>query len=344
MAALEVFKQVGKIADSDFIALEVLPILWTFSLGPLLNLQQFQAFMELIKSLSNRVEQEQTRKLEELKATSATAASRSDFMSFGGIGSGNMTTSDENGDFESLVLGKKGTVNDAFDAGWDATSTSSSAVLPSRPSNPRSTSQQQPAKFSWSTPSPTSPPHNGGLAPSLPTSRAITPDHNLSSFAAMTPTAATNGTSSFNQPLQPARQGMGIGVLSPTTSSINGFSAQSNSTNSSKSIDWSAASTSASNTSNIWASQNHNQAATLNGSAFSIPPPPASPYSGFSIAPPPAVNASQSRQNTLPPLGANQMSMGQRMGNASSLSLQQQPQQQAKPPSGAGLDRYESLL
>ena len=40
MAALNVFKQVGKIADTDFIAMEVLPIMWAFSLGPLLNLQQ----------------------------------------------------------------------------------------------------------------------------------------------------------------------------------------------------------------------------------------------------------------------------------------------------------------
>jgi len=40
MAALSVFRQVGKIADADFVAMEVLPIMWAFSLGPLLNLQQ----------------------------------------------------------------------------------------------------------------------------------------------------------------------------------------------------------------------------------------------------------------------------------------------------------------
>jgi SCY1-like protein 2 len=40
MAALSVFREVGKIADIDFTAIEVLPILWSFSLGPLLNLQQ----------------------------------------------------------------------------------------------------------------------------------------------------------------------------------------------------------------------------------------------------------------------------------------------------------------
>ena len=55
MAALSVFKQVGKIADAEFLAMEALPILWSFSLGPLLNVQQFQAFMDLIKSISSRI-------------------------------------------------------------------------------------------------------------------------------------------------------------------------------------------------------------------------------------------------------------------------------------------------
>jgi hypothetical protein len=32
------------VADSEFLALEVLPVLWSFSLGPLLSLKQFNAF------------------------------------------------------------------------------------------------------------------------------------------------------------------------------------------------------------------------------------------------------------------------------------------------------------
>jgi hypothetical protein len=40
MAALNVFRQVGRLADSDFLAMEVLPIVWSMSLGPLLNLEQ----------------------------------------------------------------------------------------------------------------------------------------------------------------------------------------------------------------------------------------------------------------------------------------------------------------
>jgi SCY1-like protein 2 len=66
MAVLRVFKQVGEVADSDYLAMKVLPLLWQFSLGPLLNLQQFQAFMLLIKTMSSKIEREQTRKLQEM--------------------------------------------------------------------------------------------------------------------------------------------------------------------------------------------------------------------------------------------------------------------------------------
>ena len=40
MAALKVFRQVGRIADSDFVAMDILPVLWSMCLGPLLNLEQ----------------------------------------------------------------------------------------------------------------------------------------------------------------------------------------------------------------------------------------------------------------------------------------------------------------
>lgn len=63
MAALKVLQVVGGIADTDFVAMDVLPVLWSMSLGPLLDLTQFQAFMDLIQSLSSRVEAEQTKKL-----------------------------------------------------------------------------------------------------------------------------------------------------------------------------------------------------------------------------------------------------------------------------------------
>jgi len=85
MAALNVLKQVSGVADADFIAMDILPILWNMSLGPLLDLAQFQAFMELVKSVSARVESEQTKKLQELSGIngSSRAKNNDDFMSFG---------------------------------------------------------------------------------------------------------------------------------------------------------------------------------------------------------------------------------------------------------------------
>jgi SCY1-like protein 2 len=108
MAALDVFKAISGQIDSDFLAMDVLPILWQFSLGPLLNLPQFQAYMNLIKTMSARVENEQTRKLQELGANGTTATSRNEFMSFGGLSTSNGFESSNGGgdtDFEALVRG-----------------------------------------------------------------------------------------------------------------------------------------------------------------------------------------------------------------------------------------------
>ena len=40
MAALNVIRQVGGVVDCDFVATDILPLLWSMALGPLLNLQQ----------------------------------------------------------------------------------------------------------------------------------------------------------------------------------------------------------------------------------------------------------------------------------------------------------------
>ncbi|KLU86601.1 SCY1 protein kinase, partial [Magnaporthiopsis poae ATCC 64411] len=111
IAALNVLRVVGQVADADFVAMELLPILWSMSLGPLLDLKQFQSFMELIRSLSKRVEEEQTKKLQELSGSTngAVAGPNDDFMSFGGV-TGTQFDATTNGggedDFESLVKGK----------------------------------------------------------------------------------------------------------------------------------------------------------------------------------------------------------------------------------------------
>ncbi len=87
MASLNVLRRVCEVADAEFMALDILPVLWSMSLGPLLDLKQFQSFMELIRKVSERVEVEQTRKLQELSGLNGNgngnARAGEDFMSFG---------------------------------------------------------------------------------------------------------------------------------------------------------------------------------------------------------------------------------------------------------------------
>lgn len=194
LAALRVFRQVGEVADSEFLATEVLPILWSMSLGPLLNLQQFQAFMALIKSLGSNIEREQTKKLQEmsggsLHAVGATPSAAGHNMRIGS--SHNGTTNGEDTDFEALVSGRKpAAIGDDLMNDWGATSQSA---------NGRS---RETATFSWqSAPTPQPPSSSFSYMSSLRqparTTGAITPD--LATFTALTP------SSQFSQPLQPSR-------------------------------------------------------------------------------------------------------------------------------------------
>ncbi|KAL8809077.1 MAG: hypothetical protein Q9200_003748 [Gallowayella weberi] len=107
MAALAVFKQVGTIADTDFLATECLPVLWAFSLGPLLDVQQFQEYMKLIKNMSAKIENEHMRKLRELSSNS-TATKNNDLMNVGSTDAFFNSNGDDVGgdDFARLVLGK----------------------------------------------------------------------------------------------------------------------------------------------------------------------------------------------------------------------------------------------
>ncbi|KAF7895943.1 hypothetical protein EAF00_005958 [Botryotinia globosa] len=200
VAALNVLRQIGAIADAEFVAMDILPILWNMSLGPLLNLQQFQSFMELIKSLSVRVESEQTKKLQELSGSNGAgvrANGTDDFMSFGAASAfpPAVGSDDPEMDFERLVKGGTGapSSNNALDSSWDSNPTS--------PHAREAQSAQPNPSFSWSTPSPTAPTYPSNsisnvLRPQQATSRTVTPD--LSSFGALTPSATQ-----FSQPLQP---------------------------------------------------------------------------------------------------------------------------------------------
>jgi SCY1-like protein 2 len=245
----------------------VLPMLWTFSLGPLLNLQQFQAFMSLIKTLSGRIEREQTRKLQEMGSSSGgnamgtrAAAARSGAApsSNGGFSNGEET------DFETLVSGRKSAANGNGDLmnEW-------AAPQPARSNNttapPRTTGATP--SFSWQTPDPAPNSSMGALRPVMQNqaSRTVTPDHTLSSFATLTP------ASQWSQPLQPtAPSAMPYRpAQNPTTIASKPAST----------IDWSSA-VNNNSSSSAWSSQKPAQPSSGLGS-FNIPPPPMSPQSGF---------------------------------------------------------------
>ncbi|KAI0129481.1 clathrin-coated vesicle protein [Xylariales sp. AK1849] len=291
MAALNVLRVVGDVADADFVAMDLLPVLWSMSLGPLLDLKQFQTFMELIKSLSRRVEDEQTKKLQELSggATNGKSLENEDFMAFGGI-TGTTFDSTTNGasedDFERLVKGKVGggggggglDSTNPMDAGWESSAPAARVTSPPVKST-------TPA-FSWSTPSPTAAtPARGFSAPTMkpaPSFRTVTPD--LARFETLTPSSTQ-----FSQPLQPTNST----VVSPQSSNnVNPWA--STTPSAAMSNPW--ASSAMSNpmsppaTSMAGMTLNQQRPSMSNTSSFSLAPPPSSSSStpgGFSLPGPP---------------------------------------------------------
>jgi SCY1-like protein 2 len=343
MAAHDVFKAISPQVDSDFLAMDILPILWQFSLGPLLNLPQFQAYMSLIKSTSARVEQEQTRKLQELGANSSTATSRNEFMSFGGPSTTNGldTNGGDDTNFEALVRGgNQGKSGGSDMLGGDPwanasanASASSSTILPSRPANRANNASPAPATFAWSTP-PVSPPPPTNLSAPQGNSRAITPDSTFSSlnssFPAMNPTNPGIGSPTFSQPQN--RTGMGMNSMMSAPTATPSYTAPS------AGIDWSKANTSS--TSN-WGTSTTNSSMSSGLSNFSAMTPSQptpqrqtnSPYASFSIAPPPMKPANSGTFSIAPPpsLGASNRSTsaggGMSMNSMSALRAQTQSQQ-----------------
>ncbi|KAL4813055.1 kinase-like domain-containing protein [Aspergillus spinulosporus] len=252
MAALGVFQQVQKVADSDFLALEVLPVLWGFSLGPLLNLSQFGQFMALIKSISSKVEREQMRKLQELSSGNSSGFQNgpaSTSRSSGSLAQSETESTRDN--FERLVLGR-GTA-DSDNQGNDLWS----GLVSDTPA-----AQASPALRSNSTTLPWSSTTTGlaGRQPSI-TARSVTPDTKLNSFPSLQPTGAQ---SSSGGPAFPALQPS----VNPWTA-VNAHSDQIQPPGASPSI----ASLISMNSPSASVPRTDMQT-TLNSSAFSIPPPP----------------------------------------------------------------------
>ncbi|KAI4178737.1 MAG: hypothetical protein LQ348_005548 [Seirophora lacunosa] len=305
MAALAVFKQVGKLADTEFLATECLPILWGFSLGPLLELQQFQEYMALIKSLSSRIENEQVRKLREL-SSSSTAARSNDLMNVGStdafFGSNGKDVGEN--DFERLVLGR-GASNNTTDMFGDGHRPQPQQLRASRAATP---------VFAWSTPTATSAQtsaNSGSAMDSWGQSHSFNPQaaglgSSLSNFTALKPTpplSAGVGNSSTNgfgamAPMQPMNKQSSTWSMNPSGSMTQPTSALSYSQNQPN---------------------------------FYVPPPPnpSSPFPQASIAAP-----SGQKQSTI----QNQYTKG--LGGS---RLQENGAKQAVQKK-TGLDAYESLL
>lgn len=311
MAALKVFRQIGQVVDSDFLAIEALPILWSFSLGPLLDLEQFQAFMTLIKSLSSRIEREHTRKLQELGSSNGTGSTRSGAKRPTAFQS-NSTTNGGEVDFASLVSGRKGTATPDIMNDWGPPAAKPAST------QPLTTASQTSSFSSWTNPAPAQASRLNSLQ-SAATQRTVTPDLN-SSFTTLTP------ASPFNAPLQPsARQtstsSFASPPLNPSTASI--------------SINWSAATTT-SNTS-TWSSQ---QRPTNGG----ILPPPTQRTPSFNIPPPPSFTTQSPVTSNA--YSAFSMPAMQPQQTQQRQALQQQTlqQQQQKTTQSSGLDKYQSLI
>lgn len=327
MAALSVFKQVGKIADAEFLAMEALPILWSFSLGPLLNVQQFQAFMDLIKSISSRIEQEQMRKLREINTTSSRSmdinarSQGNDLMSMGGAstnGGFGGGTSDDPGemDFESLVLGKRGggVASSNGDFLGDPLSSQPSLQPQTPPPQQRQAQQQRPALPFQHPPQPQQPSLSTTSNNILrPQSRTITPDHtsSLRNFAPLNPSSSNtgpmmNGISSF-APMQPSKPASYNTATAPAWPTI------------------SAAPT-----------QQQTQGLGSSFGGFNIAPPPGGGGGLTNAAMQRPVMAGLTNGPMLPPPPPQQQGLGMGMGMG-----QRQGQGQG---GKSGLDKWESLL
>ncbi|KAG5303998.1 clathrin-coated vesicle protein [Histoplasma capsulatum G186AR] len=345
MAALNVFRQVGQIAETEFIALEIIPTLWNFSLGPLLNVQQFGGFMDLIKSLSSKVEQQQMKKLQSLSSSNDPGNPRSSNPNlFGMMETSNGRTNVEGtrSDFESLVLGKKATTSSPDNTSWNSWDTASSNAAAQNTIN--STPQ-----FTWSTVNSVNANNSGGrnsLANlSGPSHRSITPDMSINSFPTLAPTAAQQQPSvgSSFPTLQPSRPSQPSQPSQP--SPLSPCSTMTPIANSNK-IQQPTSIMNQYSTNQIYPLTSAASTASPSTSSFGQNLQPTISLSQFSIPPPPPSNFQQQQQASHAPLSS---SLGQQNANqnqqpysnsgqispALRLPINQQKQ---------GLDRYESLL
>ena len=203
MAALPVFRQIGTIADAEFVAIEVLPVVWAFALGPLLDLNQFKYYMALIKELSTKIEQEQIRKLRDISADSRgdDSSDLNEIISLPHDFSLNFPGESGNGmddDFANLVLGRSSSEMNSVNKGDKSTGYTNSFLS--------SSSRQTSSKTSFSEPANDTNSLRAQNVTQLGPSRSITPDYGMNKFAPLRPSnsiPSANVQPPIMQPLQP---------------------------------------------------------------------------------------------------------------------------------------------
>ncbi|KIV89087.1 hypothetical protein PV10_08693 [Exophiala mesophila] len=327
MASLKVLRQIGQTADTEFLALEIMPILWTFSLGPLLDLGQFRSFIDVIKSLTAKIEREQMRKLGELSTSQPTETRSAGIAQSSSLSpmNGPFATTGTEDNFEKLVLGSKAQERPDPFAGaltdgerltqnpptfsWSSTATQGGNVVQSQPATSIPALRPQPSF------------------------RSITPDVSISAFPTLQPVSqplasSTMSPSPWGAPLQPSSRPVSQRRPLPSTNASSGFQTS---------------------------QQAWQTSSNLSSPPLSPPPPTNSPWQ---LPPPPGSQTSWSAGVQPPPQSNMQRTTLQQPNYSSLGSTMQQPasnpmstmlptniagrpaQQQQK----TGLDKYESLL
>ncbi|KAL8243815.1 hypothetical protein R6Q59_010073 [Mikania micrantha] len=344
MAALKVFQQIAKAGDTDFLAIEVMPILWSFALGPLLDLSQFMAYMDTIRALSSKIEREQIRKLQELSTNSRPDPTRHVISPSIQQTNGAVSIGAED-DFEKLVLGGRGNTEqkDVF-AGVMSEGQKLTANAPT---------------FSWSSGSGTTTPAMRTLQPTQPISRSITPDVHMSSFPSLQPAGPTSSWPTASQPPPPPPQQQRLQATNYTST----FNNVNSSTSPSSSTTWSQSAPLQPSTNTGWSQPALTPPSTTTTISWSQPaqpvaPPPSSTNFTPMLAPPPPPPST----NPQPQRSANYNSFNSVLTPTTNttrgtgvdmnvLSPQTRPgiqQMKSNPIQGqaqkSGLDKYESLL
>lgn len=266
MGALSVYSKVIEIVDIEVLARVIVPQLLSMSMESMLNLSQFRAFMDEIKTLLDRIEKEHGKRLSGVQVEAKARTSNVD-----------TAESSETGDFEALVYGrnKSAPTGSGITASSTASSTGRStpktAISPSTTSVPSSSFGS--LKLEPSSKRPSIPPlqplssfskgHDSPASPQINWQQPLAskPSISFGSTGTLTPmnanrTGSSSATSSnwdsmrsnLSNPLAPSSNsnpgtGMGLGLsTTPNYSSQPLYNTSSNGTqNQGTSIDWSAA-------------------------------------------------------------------------------------------------------